>query len=173
MSMEKKLVSRVLLVLSFLGTLSSGTAIAQAVCGACAAIPDDGQPINDVCTMVTVTWERASAGDCTLNPAPKCLPRAVCLFSLTVTVVDHGCGALYWAKFCTRAVDSNGNPFGGEICGDPSPFSNPTVASDYPVAGGKQDSLKFERVLNGVTQTIAHPKATCSACPAQAQSDEN
>ena len=145
---------------------------AQAICGTCQHQQDNGNPVNDICTTVIVTWQRADSGDCTLNPAPKCLPHVNCLFSLTVTVVDHGCGALYWSKFCTRAVDAAGVPFGAEVCGAPSPFPNPNVISDYAVACGHQDSLKYERTLNGVLQVVAHPKATCTACFSQAQDPE-
>ena len=160
-----------LLVIAVLGIGS--VASAQAVCATCAPLKDSGNPVNDLCTQVLVTWQRNDPGDCTFNPNPKCLPHVNCLFSMTVVVVDHGCGALYWSKFCTRSVDVAGLPIGGELCGDPSPFANPTIVADWPVPCGRQDSLKYERVLNGVTQVIAHTKATCTACPAMVATEGN
>jgi hypothetical protein len=143
--------------------------VAAQVCATCAASWSTGQA-PDMCTTVVVTFTRHDHGDCTLNPEPKCLPRAVCLFSATVTITDLGCGgAVYWSRYCTGAVNSQGQPIGSPICGGIGPFTSPVTLSDFPVACGRSDWLVFERWLNGVTSVIAQPTGSCSACASQAQ----
>ena len=147
-------------------------AAAQGPCATCTAQFGSGNPINDACTQLIVEFQRSDAGDCRLNPGPKCVPNVNCLFSLTVEVIDHGCGAIYWNRHCTQLVNALGQPVGSEVCGGISIFPNPVIIQDYPISCGKSESFKFERSLNGFTQVIGQAKGICVACPSQAVSTD-
>ena len=146
--------------------LVGNLAFAQ-VCAVCNPVVDDGSPVNDACTTVIVTWGGSLSGECKLNPPPKCVARANCLFSVTIQIVDHGCGVLYSQSYCTQHVDAAGHPVGSPACAAESfLFANPSSVTDYPVVCGKQDSWVFRRYYgNQPVQIIAAPSGTCSACP--------
>lgn len=153
------------LIAAILSMLVAGSALsAQVTCSLCGPITMGGD-FNDLCTTVVVTYQQFDGGDCVWNPQPKCIAHVNCVFSMTVTITDKGCGALYWNRYCTQLVDAWGNPVGGEACAAPTPFPNPLIVSGYPIPCGQRATFKFERTIApGPTVAISQPGGTCTAC---------
>jgi hypothetical protein len=144
--------------------------VAAQQCAVCSNLEDCGNPINDVCTTVIVEFPNSGPGSCKFNPAPKCVPSGSCLFSVTVTIIDHGCGFLYSQKYCTGFVDVIGAPVPGDLACTPESFyfPNPCVVTDHPISCGRHEGWVFKRYFGQQQpEVIASPKGTCTACPGQ------
>jgi hypothetical protein len=147
---------------------------AQVPCAACNANKID-LPLNqdDSCTGVAIAWTRNSSGDCALNPAPKCLPNKVCLFSGSVTIVDLCGGMTYTSEWCVGPVNSAGGPITAPLCGNEGPIPPGFVIAftDYAVACGTQEYLQIwcYPPAGAPRHVVAKVGGVCTGCPAQPQ----
>jgi hypothetical protein len=157
---------------ALVGWLAAGLVSAQAVCATCEDLEIKEQ-VTHPCTTSVVNVTRSDPGDCTLNPAPNCVPHVNCLFSATVTIRDLNCGNPYSSQFCAGLVNQFGVPVGVPICGSnvpmspqPTPTSDPITITDWPIACGQKHELKFFRhEAGGALVPVAAVGGTCKACP--------
>lgn len=158
---------RFCVVVAFLLSRLTSVAPAQVICGGCSAFPVGAPGVTaDACVSWIINWTRADTGNCTLNPAPKCLPSRNCLFSVSIGVLD-ACGGTFASQFCTDFVDAAGTPQHAELCGGLQPLNpntGPIDISDLPIACGTMYLLKLFRMVGGVWVNFLTVEARCSGC---------
>lgn len=140
----------------------------HAQCPGCGAEKDEGNPIDDECTKVTVIFTQWAPGKCSVPEGETdCAATHNCRFTVTVSYTDQlSCEANYGRTYCVENVDANGTPTGGQICApEQMPFPNPDGVKSYPIVCGRRESWTLRRYrLLYPPVIIAAPSATCKNC---------